>query len=193
MDPRSDELLVEESKKGNREAFSELVRRHQNAVYSLCYRTVGHPLEAEDLAQETFLRLYRALRTFRRGARLRPWLHKIAVNVCLDALRKRKDTTLSLDELSEGSSLPPSPSGGTLPEEACLAGEAQARLQQALLQLPGDYRLVLVLRYVEELSYQEIAGALGVPLSTVETRIFRAKKLLGRILASPTAGEKEGA
>lgn len=193
MDPQSDEQLVEESRKGSRETFSELVRRHQGAVYSICYRTVGDPLEAEDLAQETFLRLYRALGKFRRGARLRPWLHKIAVNVCLDALRKRKDPTLSLDELSEGGRVPPTPHGETLPEEALLARDLQARVQQALLQLPGDYRMVLVLRYLEELSYQEIADALGVPVSTVETRVFRAKKMLGQVLTSPTAGGKEGA
>lgn len=193
MDPRNDEQLVEESRRGSREAFSALVQRHQDRVYGICYRTVGDPVEAEDLAQEAFLRLYRALGQFRRGARLRPWLHKIAVNVCLDALRKRKAATLSLDELSEGNPTPPAPHGGTLPEEACLTREAQALVQQALLQLPGDYRVVLVLRYLEELSYQEVADALGVPLSTVETRIFRAKKMLGQVLTSLTEGGKEGA
>lgn len=193
MDPQSDEQLVDASARGSREAFSALVQRHQNVVYSICYRTVGDPLEAEDLAQETFLRLYRALGAFRRGARLRPWLRKIAVNVCLDALRKRKDTTLSLDERSEGAFMAPTPHGETLPEEAFLAREAEARVQQALLQLPGDYRVALVLRYLEELSYQEVADALGVPLSTVETRIFRAKKMLGQLLTSPADGGKEGA
>ncbi|HOG47444.1 MAG TPA: sigma-70 family RNA polymerase sigma factor [Anaerolineae bacterium] len=193
MDPCSDELLVEESKRGSREAFTELVQRHQGAVYSLCYRTVGNPTEAEDLAQEAFLRLYRSLDRFRRGARLRPWLHRIAVNACLDALRKRKEPMLSLDGMREGGTEPPIPHGGTLPEEACLDRELQAAVQQALLQLPGDYRIALVLRYLEDLSYREVADALGVPLSTVETRIFRAKKMLGQVLSSPTVGGKEGA
>ncbi len=193
MDPRSDEQLIEQSRTGSQEAFRELVRRHQGAVYSLCYRTVGDPGDAEDMAQEAFLRLYHSLGKFRRGARLRPWLHKIAVNVCLDTLRKRKEPTLSLDEISEGSGEPPIPHSGTPPEDVLLDREAQARVQQALLQIPGDYRVALVLRYLEELSYQEVADALGVPLSTVETRIFRAKKMLGQMLTSPTVGGKEGA
>lgn len=193
MDPRTDEILVEQSKNGSEVAFSELVRRYEGAVYSLCYRTMGHAGEAEDLAQESFLRLYRSLGQFRPGGRLRPWLHKIAVNVCLDALRKRKEPTLSLDEMSEGRGEPPIPHGGSQPEEACLGHEAQMAVHQALLQLPGEYRVALVLRYLEGLSYQEVADALGVPLSTVETRIFRAKKMLGQVLTSPTAGGKEGA
>ena len=193
MAPSTDEMLVEQSRNGSQEAFAELVRRYEGAVYSLCYRTVGDAGEAEDLAQEAFLRLYRSRDKFRSGARLRPWLHKIAVNVCLDALRKRKDPALSLDDMREGQSVPPIPSGEPLPEEVCLTREARMAVQQALLQLPGEYRVALVLRYQEELSYQEVADALGVPLSTVETRIFRAKKMLGQVLTSPTAGGKEGA
>lgn len=193
MDSTTDEMLVERSKNGSQEAFAELVRRYEASVYSLCYRTVGDAGEAEDLAQETFLRLYRGLGKFRSGARLRPWLHKIAANVCLDALRKRKDATLSLDEMREGQSVPPIPRGGPLPEEVCLGREAQTAVHQALLQLPGEYRVALVLRYLEGLSYQEVADALGVPLSTVETRILRAKKMLGQVLTSPTVGGKEGA
>lgn len=193
MDPRTDEKLIEQSREGSQEAFSLLVRRHESAVYSICYRTLGHAGEAEDLAQEAFLRLYRNLDKFRPGARLRPWLHKITVNACLDALRKRKDPMLSLDEICEGQSEPPIPHRGTLPEEACLGREAQMAVHQALLQLPGEYRIALVLRYLEELSYQEVADALGVPLSTVETRIFRAKKMLGQVLTSPADGGEEGA
>jgi len=188
----NDEWLVEQSRKGSREAFSELVQRRQGAVYSICYRLTGDPAEAEDLAQEAFLRLYRSLGKFRPGARLRPWLHKITVNVCLDALRKRRDATLSLEELTEGPPQPQAPCGDDLPEEACLKRERQLTVQQALLHLPGEYRVVLVLRYLEDLSYQEIAEVIGAPVSTVETRIHRAKKMLGQVLP-PDVGRKEGA
>lgn len=189
MHAPTDELLVEQCRRGSAEAFSQLVQRQQGAVYSLCYRLTGDPMEAEDLAQEAFLRLYRSLGRFRRGARLRPWLHKITVNVCLDALRKRRGAVLSLDEVSVGSAQPKSPHRDEMPEVALLNGELQHRVQQALLQLPGEYRAALVLRYLEELSYREIAQAIGVPVSTIETRIYRAKRMLGEVLTADAGGK----
>lgn len=192
MTPRDDERLITESKHGSQEAFSQIVGQHQDAVYTICYRMTGNPAEAEDMAQEAFLRLYRSLPRLRRGTRLRAWLHKVAVNVCLDALRKRKDATLPLDELREGHLEPPTPHGETHPEDAYLRGEQQLDVQKALLRLPGEYRAALFLRYYGELSYKEIASTLGVPVSTVETRIFRAKKMLAQIVSPSTEGGEEG-
>lgn len=186
-----DELLVEQIKKGNQGTFYRLVQRYQGTVYSLCYRMAGDAQEAEDLAQEAFLRFYRTLNSFQPGARLRPWLHKITANVCLDALRKRRVATLPLDELMEGENHPSTPHRDELPEDAYLCSETQRDVQSALLQLPGEYRVVLVLRYLEDLSYQEIAEVLDVPLTTVETRLFRAKKMFSPILASPQRDGKE--
>lgn len=186
-----DELLVEQIKKGSQEAFYRLVQRYQGTVYSLCYRMVGDAQEAEDLAQESFLRFYRTLNRFEPGSRLRPWLHRITANVCLDALRKRRVETLHLGDVLEGDDHPTTYNRDELPEEAFLCRELQRDVQNALLKLPVDYRVVLVLRYLEDLSYQEIAEALDVPVSTVETRLFRAKKMLGPILASPRRDGKE--
>ena len=188
----SDETLVERVKKGNQGAFSQLVHRHQETVYSICYRMTGNAAEAEDLAQEAFLRFYRGLNSFRAGACLRPWLHKITTNVCLDALRRCNKATLPLEELIEGENHPQVRSVDELPEDACLSRETQLDVQSALLRLPGDYRVVLVLRYLDDLSYQEIAQVLDVPVSTVETRLFRAKQMLGRVLAPKMWGKKEG-
>jgi RNA polymerase sigma-70 factor, ECF subfamily len=190
---QDDELLVEQVRKGNQGAFSLLVQRHQGAIYSLCYRMTGDPQEAEDLAQEAFLRLYRSVGGFRPGTRLRPWFHRIAVNVCLDALRKRREATVPIDRLLEMESQPRTASREEMPEEAYLGREIRAEVQQSLLSLPADYRAPLVLRYLEDLSYQEIAEVLGVPVSTVETRLFRAKKMLARVLAARNEGGKEGA
>ena len=187
----SDEQVIEQCKKGSPEAFAELVRRHQGTVYSLCYRMTGNAVEAEDLAQEAFWRVYQGLGTFRRGARLRPWLHRLTANVCLDALRKRKPAMLPLEEAIGGASEPQTPHGEESPEQAYLRGEERLDVQQALLHLPGEYRIVLVLRYLEELSYREIAETLNVPVSTVETRIYRAKKMLSEVL-SPVEGGKRG-
>lgn len=192
MQAPSDQVLIEQTQKGDAQAFGRLVQRYQTLVYSLCYRMMGNPVDAEDVAQEAFLRVYRSLDRFRPGAPLRPWLQKVTANACLDALRKRKGPPLELDGLAEGASRPETPCEGEMPEPAFLNREVQLRVQKALLQLPGEYRAVLVLRYLEELSYQEIAEALGAPLSTVETRIHRAKKMLGRVL-SPAAEGKEGA
>jgi RNA polymerase sigma-70 factor, ECF subfamily len=190
--PQDDELLVEQIRKGNQSAFSLLVQRYQGAVYSLCYRMTGDAQEAEDLAQEAFLRLYRSVGGFRHGTRLRPWFHRIAVNVCLDALRKRREATVPLDKLLEMEIQPRTASREEMPEEAYLSREARADVQRGLLALSGDYRVVLILRYLEDLSYREIAEVVGVPVSTVETRLFRAKKMLAAVLAARDDEGKEG-
>jgi RNA polymerase sigma-70 factor, ECF subfamily len=192
MLPDTDEGLIELVQKGRQDAFSQLVLRHEGAVYSLCYRMTMNVTEAEDLAQESFLRFYRSIDRFQPGARLRPWLRKIVVNVCLDALRRRKAPPLPLEELVAGGMHPQVHSRDELPEAAYLSREAKLDVQAALLRLPVEYRMALVLRYLEELSYQEIADALGIPVSTIETRLFRAKKMLGPILASPMGTGKGG-
>lgn len=189
----SDEGLAERVRQGDQAAFTQLVLRHQQSVYSLCYRMAGDATEAEDLAQEAFLRLYRSMGSFKPGGRLRPWLHRITANVCLDALRRRKAPTLPLEELIEGESHPRVSSRDELPEDALLGREARGRVQEALLQLPCDYRVALVLRYLEELTYREVADALGAPVSTVETRLFRARKMLGQVLISLGEGRIEEA
>lgn len=193
LDLQDDEQLVEQVRRGSQSAFSLLVQRNQGAIYSLCYRMVGDPGEAEDLAQEAFLRLYRSVGSFRRGARLRPWLHRIAVNVCLDALRRRRESTVPLDALLEVERQPRAERRDEMPEQACLSYETRAEVQQGLLGLPAEYRAVLVLRYLEDLSYREISEMLDVPVSTVETRLFRAKKMLARAMAARNEEGKEGA
>ncbi len=191
MDRASDEQLVEEARKGRHEAFGQLVERHQGFVYSLCYTLAGRQAEAEDLAQESFVRLYRSLGAFRRGAALRPWLRKITTNVCLDALRKRREATLPIEDVLGSADEPSARASDELPEEALLAREARRDVRDLLTRLPVDYRAVLALRYLEDLSYQEIADALAVPTSTVETRLFRARRALARALGPPTGEASE--
>ena len=193
MNPQNDEALVSRVCEGEQEAFAQLVQQHQGAVYSLCYRMSGDAAEAEDLAQEAFMRFYRSVKQFRPGARLRPWLHRITANVRLDALRQRqrREPMLSLDEPGTGSTEPPALRQEEMPEASYLAGEARDAVQQALLRLPGEYRIVLVLRYLEVLSGQGFAETLGLPLSTVEARIFRAKKMIAPLLVPSQAGGEE--
>jgi RNA polymerase sigma-70 factor, ECF subfamily len=192
LGPPSDEYLVEQARRGEQSAFAELVRRQQDFVFSLCFHLCGERGEAEDLAQEAFLRLYRSLPRFKVGSPLRPWLRKLTSNVCLDALRKQRPATLTLEDLGQSGREPRVGAADELPEDACLGREARGDVQQALLRLPPDYRAALVLRYLEDLSYQEIAVALEVPVSTVETRLFRAKKTLGQLLSLAPHLGKEG-
>ena len=191
LDSPTDARLVERARKGDGAAFAEIVSRHGGTIYSVCYRLAGEPAAAEDLAQEAFLRLYRTLDKFRPDAELRPWLYRLTANVCLDALRRREAATTPLDVLAEAGAEPSVERPDEQPEVALLRREERLDVQRALLQLPADYRAALVLRYLEDLSYREIADALGVPVSTVETRIFRAKRMLAEIVA-PTA-RSEGA
>ncbi|MCL6647985.1 MAG: sigma-70 family RNA polymerase sigma factor [Chloroflexi bacterium] len=164
------------------EAYAVLVERYQTRIYSLCLRLTGSPDDAADLAQETFLRAYRGLKTFRLGARFSPWLYKIAVNLCLN-YRKGKATQPALplhDQLR---------SGEVSPERQAEQQELRAQLLHAVDQLPPNYRAVIVLRHLHDLPYEEIAEALGVPLGTVKTWLFRARERLQQQLA-PVRGAR---
>ncbi len=152
------------------DAFAELVRRHQDFVFGAVLRVVRDRTQAEDLAQEAFLRAYRGREAFRGEAAVRTWLYRIAVNLATNAVTRRREypTDSVVDRL-------PSTTG---PEAEVEAAELRIHLQEAIADLADDLRLPLVLRERSELSYQEIADATGVPLNTVRTRILRARRAL---------------
>lgn len=168
-----DEVWVERAR-GDAEAFAELVRRYQDRLYRLAMRMTGDAAAAEDLTQEAFLRAYRALPRFREGAAFAPWLYRIATNLCLNHRQRRRP----LPNAEEGWS--------ASTEEVVERREIQAAVQRALLRLPRHYRVVVVLRHLHDLSYQEIATALELPLGTIKTHLFRARSWLQREL------QKEG-
>lgn len=184
---RIDLRLIERCQQGHLEFFGELVARYQGRLYSLAYRMLHSHEEAEDVVQEAFLNVYRALATFR-GERFSPWIYKIASNLCFDCLRRRRGNTVSLDA-------PVGPDGDMsreiadstcLPEEAALADALGLDVQRAIDSLPPKYRSVVVLRHVEDLAYDEIADILALPLGTVKTRLFRAREILrGRLADDP--------
>lgn len=153
------------------EAFSELVERYQSRMFSLAYRLLGDREDAADAAQETFVRAYRSLGTFRLDARFSPWIYKIAVNVCFN-IRKGQSSrpeTL-LDESMEGND----PSPHALSETT----ELRADLTRAIASLSPNYRTAVVLRHIHDLPYEDIAESMGVPLGTVKTWLFRAREQL---------------
>ncbi|MBI2908576.1 MAG: sigma-70 family RNA polymerase sigma factor [Chloroflexi bacterium] len=177
---QSDESLVEEALL-RPEVFAELITRYQNKVYSLACRITGDAEEAKDLAQETFIRAYTSLPGFHRGARFSPWLYRIATNLSLNYRKRRREAVPLADK--------PLPDETSLsPEEAVERKESQERIQRAILGLPGLYRTVLVLRHVNELTYQEIAQVLEIPVGTVKARLFRARDMLREVLRSERDG-----
>lgn len=179
-----DSLLVEQAK-SEPEAFGELLLRYQDQVYNYLYRMIGHREDAADLAQEVFLRVYKSLHRFRAGAPFRPWLYKIATNVAINYLRARR-ATLPLDEEA------PLREDRFSPERVAERRELQQQVGKVLLQLPEAYRAVILMRHIEELSYDEMAQALDVPLGTVKVRLHRARLLLMEKLRASGALSSDG-
>ena len=169
----TDEDLVEAFQGGDTAVFDILVQRWDRKIQGAIYRFVGASEDARDLCQEAFLRAYRGLRTFKKDARFSSWLYQIALNVCRDRLRRRRGrTVVSLDELDEGgqeAAVVPGPS----PLELAEARDISDRVARAVASLAEEQREVIVLKEYEGLTFAEIAEVLGVPLSTVKTRLYR--------------------
>ncbi len=167
----SDDDLIAQARQGPQE-YRALVERYQVRIYNLIYRMVGNPQDAEDLALEVFWRFYRSLDRFQAGAPVYPYLYRIATNLCLTHLKARR----TLAEPLLDADLVPAPEGH--PEVEQQRREQEAALGGAIQSLPPRLRAALLLRHVEDLSYQEIAAALEVPLGTVKTWLFRARQTL---------------
>lgn len=166
--------LVRSSQKGDLDAFNTLVQAYQRQVYNLCLRMLG-AAAAEDAAQETFIAAYRRLSGFR-GGNFRAWLLRIAANICCDELRRQRSRpAASLDAALEAGSPADVPSDSAGPEEEALRRELGRHLQQGLATLPAEQRLVIILRDVHGLSYEELTEAMGCSLGTVKSRIARGR------------------
>ena len=154
-------------------AFDYLVERYQKPVYNLAYRMLGNAADAEDAAQETFMRAYANLSSYQATRKFGTWLLSITSHWCIDRLRRRKVISL---EFLQDISLVGGLSDG--PEHELMVRENERDVQRWLAMLPEAYRLIIVLRYWHDLSYNEIADVTHLPLSTVRMRLFRARKLL---------------
>jgi len=176
-----DDLLVKRSRSGDLDAFEELVKRYESKVYTIAFRFTGNHADAGDLAQDAFIRAYQALGSFRGDASFATWLYRIASNVCRDELRrKQRRKKVSLDEvLSQGGGGNPSLVSVDMSPQECLEKtEMRELVQRELAGLPRDYRLILVMREIQGLSYEEIASALECNLGTVKSRLNRARQAL---------------
>ncbi len=177
-----DEVLVQRALT-EKSAFEDLVRRYQNRIYTLSFRMTGDEVEAHDLTQETFLRCYSALRTFNPELHFAPWLYRIATNLCINFLnssrmRRRGDSSEITLQV---------PDRGKAPESLYEEKELRQHLHLAILSLPPKYRIVIILRHVQDRTYDEIANILDLPLNTVRTHLFRAREILRRRLTEARA------
>jgi len=181
MENRSDDaLLVRQCLDGDNQAFDRLISRNKRQVFSLIYRMIKNPADAEDLAQESFIKAFRNLASYDPSYPFITWLFKIAHNTTIDFLRANKTTILSLD--NEESSIQDECFDQSL-EESIDSLSDKSMIDKALTTLPPTYREILILRHQQELTYAEIADTLDIPEGTVKIRLFRARNLLkGKLL-----------
>lgn len=176
---------IKQVKRGDQSAFADIVSFYQHKIYQHCYRMLGNRHEAEDIGQETFIRAYINIHSFDDKRKFSTWLYRIATNLTIDRIRKRKpdyylDAEIrGTDGLNMYSQLA---TDSRLPEEEVQGMELQDYINQEIAGLPPKYRSVINLRYLEEFSLQEISDILDIPLGTVKTRIHRGREALRKKL-----------
>ncbi|MGE5527928.1 MAG: RNA polymerase sigma factor [Patescibacteria group bacterium] len=183
-----EQALIRSCREGDKAAFEELLGCYEGLVFNLVHRYLGNSPEAADIAQEAMLRLYRRLGEFQGRSAFKTWVYRVVTNVCLDHLRRGGQPQVSLDELAERGVMPESRAAAADPEEALEESELRAHLRSLMAGLGPDHRMVLVLRDMEGLAYEEIAAIVGCSLGTVKSRLARAREALRRLfLASPAS------
>jgi RNA polymerase sigma-70 factor, ECF subfamily len=181
----SDEMWAQRAQK-DPQAFEELVRRYADRIYNLAYRMTGNRTEAEDMAQEAFIRAYRGLPGFKPELQFGAWLYRIAVNVCLT--NRRHQITAVADPLPDDVGILDDALGI---EDLAEQHEVKTVVEQAILSLPVMYRTVVILYHLEDRPYEEIAKILNLPLNTVRTHLHRGRALLREKLADKGASGRQ--
>lgn len=180
-----DSHLVKLILKGDQRAFAELVELYKDKIFHLTYRMLSNRHEAEDMVQETFLRVYRNLDKYDPNQKFSTWIYRISTNLCIDRLRRRK-ATYSLDaEINEqegGDGYVMFPSNEPTPEGEMLLLETQTQIREAINSLPIKYKSIMVLRYLKDMSLQEISDVLNLPVTTIKTRVHRGREFLRKKL-----------
>jgi len=178
MSPSSEHSLIDRCRKGDEAAFRELVDQYKGLVFGLISRSVSDRAEAEDLAQDVFLRIHRGLPYFRGESKLTTWIYRIVINLL--SQRRPALATISLDEEDDERDRPRMDPGG--PDRAFGDMVLRDRLDKAIQQLPMPYQVLINGHYLKDMKYEDLVDALGIPMGTVKTHLHRAKKQLRRIL-----------
>jgi RNA polymerase sigma-70 factor, ECF subfamily len=182
----TDEALAQRFLAGDVSAYEELVRRYSRPIFNFVYRMLGRYGDADDLTQDVFVQVYRSLPTARTDLPFKPWVYVIARNKCLDFLKRKRPllfTDVEGDDLEGEGVAARVQDTEPLPDELAERADLQRVLHEAIEALPPKYRQVVAMRYASELSFEEIAAALGLPENTVKTHFHRAKALLRISLA----------
>ena len=181
MTDRQEQIWIDEARRGDQEAFAQLVHLYEKRVYALTLRMCKNPADAEEAAQEAFLAAWQGLPFFRGDASFSTWLYRLASNACVDVLRRevRHQAAASLDDEDAAIDLP---DGSLSPHDEAERAELRQHIENGLAALPPDYRQVLILRELHQRSYDEIADILSLDLGTVKSRINRGRKRLRKIL-----------
>jgi len=180
-----DEVLINSALAGDQAAYAELLNRHKRTISQIIQKIVRDRLETEDLVQETFMRAFHSLASYRSEYRFSTWLYKIAANCAIDFLRKKKIEALSLDkpvDTEDGAVGIDLPDRSFNPEENLWEKQRRVSIDEAIESLPEKYRIVILYRHRDDQSYEEIAQILRLPVGTVKARIFRARELLKKML-----------
>lgn len=183
-----EKLLLDKAKTGDVTAFEELIEGYQRKIFNIALRIVGNYDDANDLAQEVLIRIYKSIGNFKEQSSFSTWIYRITTNVCLDDIRKRKNRkVISLDEeirVEDGEMQRQIVSNDPLPEDTAERGELRELVNGAIRSLSEEHRLVIVLRDLQGFSYEEIARILKCPEGTIKSRINRARQALKNVLQS---------
>jgi RNA polymerase sigma-70 factor (ECF subfamily) len=182
-------MWITQAKHGSSAAFNHIVEKYQKPVYNLCYRMFNNRDDAEEAAQEVFMRAYFKLDSYAEPYKFSTWLFSIASHYCIDRLRKRRFQLVSWDDLDPWY---PFPNQDTpQPERTLLKTEAEREVRNLLNELPPDYRTVIILKYWYAMSYEEIAQTLGTTVDTIKSRLFRARRMMAdQVTAAQAASSR---
>lgn len=177
-----EQALIRKAQKGDTDAFADLLALHERFVYNLALRTLRNPEEAEDIAQEAFVRAWQALLSFRHQSSFRTWIYRIVLNLCFNRFPRlrRELNDLAAEDMQD---LPETSQTESDPAASLEHRERRALLHREIERLPDSQRLLISLRYQDNMPYEEIASLIGLPLGTVKTGLFRAKERLRQSLA----------
>ena len=175
---KDQEHIIARARRGDAHAFEQLVTAYRNQVFRLALRMCGNEADADEVAQEAFLSAWKGLPNFRGESRFSTWLYQLTTHAAIDLMRreKRQAAAEDIDEITTADD-------GPSPQQQVERTETQREIRSALMQLPEEYRQVLLLRFMQELSYEEIGRALKLPVGTVKSRLNRAKAQLKDILS----------